>query len=82
MLTQMRERVLNQAEESFRISLAAYQEGGTDLLRLLDAQRARNEIRLLQTQAEMAYQVSQLELEAAVGQENLAVSQELLRETP
>lgn len=82
MLSQMRERVLDQAEESFRISLAAYQEGGTDLLRLLDAQRARNEIRLLETQAEMAYQVSQVELEAAVGQENLSVSQELLRDTP
>jgi cobalt-zinc-cadmium efflux system outer membrane protein len=82
MLSQMRERVLDQAEESFRISLAAYQEGGTDLLRLLDAQRARNEIRLLQTQAEIAYQVSRVELEAAVGQENLPVSQELLRDTP
>ena len=82
MLSQMRERVLDQAEESFRISLAAYQEGGTDLLRLLDAQRSRNEIRLLQTQAEMAYQVSLVELEAAVGQENLPISQELLRENP
>jgi outer membrane protein, heavy metal efflux system len=82
MLSQMRERVLDQAEESFRISLAAYQEGGTDLLRLLDAQRSRNEIRLLQTQAEIAYQVSLIELEAAAGQENLSISQELLRETP
>jgi hypothetical protein len=51
-------------------------------LRLLDAQRARNEIRLLQTQAEMAYQAGLVELEAAVGQENLVVSQELLRDIP
>ncbi|MBM3804870.1 MAG: TolC family protein [Acidimicrobiia bacterium] len=82
MLVQMQERVLEQAEESLRISLAAYQEGGTDLLRLLDAQRARNEIRLLQTQAEMACQVSLVELESAVGTEKLIISQELLRDRP
>jgi outer membrane protein TolC len=77
----VQDRVLDQAEESFRISLAAYQEGGTDLLRLLDAQRARNETRLLQTQAEMAYRIGLVELEASVGEENLSISQELLRDT-
>ena len=82
MLSQVRKRVLDQAEESFRISLAAYQEGGTDLLRLLDAQRARNEIRLLQTQAEMACQASLADLEAAVGHEDLSIGQELLHEIP
>ena len=81
MLQQVRDRVLGQAEESFRISLAAYQEGGTDLLRLLDAQRARNDTRLLQTQAEMAYRIGLVELEATVGEENLSVTQELLRDT-
>ena len=81
MLQQVRDRVLDQAEESFRISLAAYQEGATDLLRLLDAQRARNETRLLQTQAEMAYRIGLMELEATVGEENLSVTQELLRDT-
>jgi cobalt-zinc-cadmium efflux system outer membrane protein len=81
MLQQVRGRVLDQAEESFRISLAAYQEGGTDLLRLLDAQRARNETRLLQTQAEMAYRIGLVELEATVGEENLSLTEELLRDT-
>jgi outer membrane protein TolC len=80
MLSQVRKRVLDQAEESFRISLAAYQEGGTDLLRLLDAQRARNEVRSLQTQAEMACQASLVDLEAAVGHEDLSISQELLHD--
>ncbi len=82
MLSQVRKRVLDQAEESFRISLAAYQEGATDLLRLLDAQRARNEIRLLQIQAEMAWQASLVDLETAVGHENLSISQELLHDIP
>ncbi|HEX2523697.1 MAG TPA: TolC family protein, partial [Terriglobia bacterium] len=81
MLRQVRDRVLDQAEESLRISLAAYQEGGTDLLRLLDAQRSRNDTRLLQTQAEMAYRIGLVELEAAVGEENLSVTEELLRDT-
>ena len=77
MLRQVRDRVLDQAEESLRISLAAYQEGATDLLRLLDAQRSRNETRLLQTQAEMSYRIGLVELEAAVGEENLSVTEEL-----
>jgi cobalt-zinc-cadmium efflux system outer membrane protein len=81
MLRQVRDRVLDQAEESLRISLAAYKEGGTDLLRLLDAQRARNQTRLLQTEAEMAYRIGLVELEANVGEENLSVTQELLRDT-
>jgi outer membrane protein TolC len=81
MLRQVRDRVLDQAEESLRISLAAYKEGGTDLLRLLDAQRARNQTRLLQTEAEMAYRIGLVELEANVGDEKLSVTQELLRET-
>jgi cobalt-zinc-cadmium efflux system outer membrane protein len=82
MLSHMRQRVLDQAEESFRISLAAYQEGGADLLRLLDAQRARNEIRLLQTQAEIACLASLVDLEAAVGHEDLSIGEELLHGIP
>jgi hypothetical protein len=50
-------------------------------LRLLDAQRARNQTRLLQTEAEIAYRIGLVELEANVGDENLSVTQELLRDT-
>src|SRR5206468_7972479 len=40
-----RSDILGQADESRNISLAAYEEGGTDLLPLLEAQRTRSEVR-------------------------------------
>lgn len=81
-LREMEKGVLDRAEESLRISLAAYQEGGADLLRLLDAQRVRNEVKLLYTRAEMEYRLSFAELEGAVGEENIMLSEDLLRVTP
>ena len=74
--------MVERAEEFWRISLAAYQEGGADLLRLLDAQRVRNEVQLLLTTTQMEYRISMAELESAVGEENIVLSEELLRGAP
>jgi cobalt-zinc-cadmium efflux system outer membrane protein len=49
------------------IAAAAYAEGGTDLLRLLDAERARLDAELAWTQGLMDYRQSIVRLEAAEG---------------
>ena len=49
------------------IAAAAYAEGGTDLLRLLDAERARLEAELAWTQGMVEYRQSIVKLEAAEG---------------
>ena len=59
---------LQQAEESLRIARAAYQEGGTDLLRLLDAERVHIELEVLHARTQMEYRKSLVALEAALGQ--------------
>ena len=79
MLREMEKGLVARAEQSWRISLAAYQEGGTDLLRLLDAQRVRNEVQLIFMRTQMDYRLSLAELENAVGQENLTLAEDLLR---
>ncbi|MCU0229011.1 MAG: TolC family protein [Bryobacterales bacterium] len=56
-----------QAQETAEIAEAAYREGGSDLLRLLDAQRVRIEARQVFVEAMVAYHVSLVELEAALG---------------
>jgi outer membrane protein, heavy metal efflux system len=56
-----------QAQESAAIALAAYREGGADLLRLLDAQRARIEIETLYYRTLSAYRQSVAALETAMG---------------
>jgi cobalt-zinc-cadmium efflux system outer membrane protein len=56
-----------QADEAARIADAAYREGGTDLLRLLDAQRLRIETQLLYFRALAEYQQSVVALDAALG---------------
>lgn len=58
-----------QAEESSRISLAAYREGGSDLLRLLDAERVRIETNLLHIRTLAEFQQSKVALETALGME-------------
>jgi cobalt-zinc-cadmium efflux system outer membrane protein len=55
------------ASESSRIAQAAYREGGTDLLRLLDAERARIEVQVLYFKTLADYRQSVAALEAAVG---------------
>jgi cobalt-zinc-cadmium efflux system outer membrane protein len=57
------------ATESSRIALAAYREGGTDLLRLLDAERVRTETQLLYYRTLAEYQQSRVMLETAMGVE-------------
>jgi cobalt-zinc-cadmium efflux system outer membrane protein len=64
-LPALRER----AEQASRIAQAAYREGGTDLLRLLDAERARIESRILYYRALGEYHQSRVTLETALGVE-------------
>ncbi|MBI3682855.1 MAG: TolC family protein [Acidobacteria bacterium] len=59
--------MLQQADETARIADAAYREGGTDLLRLLDAQRLRLEMQLLYSRALADYRQSLVALETALG---------------
>ena len=82
MLGEMEKGMVGRAEESWRISIAAYQEGGADLLRLLDAQRVRNEVQQLLVRTQMEYRLSLAELESAAGVENIVLSEELLRVAP
>ncbi len=79
MLQEMQRGLVDHAEESWKISLAAYREGGTDLLRLLDAQKVRSEVQSLFTRTQIEYRLSLAELESAVGEENLSLAEELLR---
>ena len=60
-------KLLAQAEESARIALAAYREGGSDLLRLLDAQRVRLDLQALYVRTLADYHQSIVALEAAMG---------------
>jgi outer membrane protein, heavy metal efflux system len=55
------------AAESSRIALAAYREGGTDLLRLLDAERVRIETQVLYYKTLTEYRLSMAALDAALG---------------
>lgn len=59
--------MLRRAEESLRISDAAYREGGTDILRLLDATRSRIEILILYNRTLTDYQQSVIALQTAAG---------------
>ena len=68
-LERMHQGMLDWAEESCRIALAAYQEGGVDLLRLLEAHRTRSDVRTRHTQTEMEYRIGWVDLETAVGVE-------------
>jgi cobalt-zinc-cadmium efflux system outer membrane protein len=69
MLSAMQAGMLDRAEQTSQIALAAYQEGGADLFRLLDAQRSQNQIRLLHSSMLHDYQLSRIELETAIGTE-------------
>jgi cobalt-zinc-cadmium efflux system outer membrane protein len=62
-LMPMRER----ADEVARIALAAYREGGTDLLRLLDAERARIDALLMYYRALSDFQQSVTTLQIVTG---------------
>jgi outer membrane protein, heavy metal efflux system len=64
-----RDQLLGQADESRMIALAAYEEGGTDLLPFLDAQRTRSEVRQQYFKTLLDYRSSIIDLELAVGRE-------------
>lgn len=81
MLQQLRKGMLDRADESWKIAKDAYREGGLDLLRLLDAQRSRNDIQLLNIRAQIEFQLNLVELEYAVGEENLSIGENTLGET-
>jgi cobalt-zinc-cadmium efflux system outer membrane protein len=55
------------AAESSKIALAAYREGGADLLRLLDSERLRIETQLLYYRAMAELRQSEVALETAMG---------------
>ncbi len=61
------EPLQRQAAETFRIAEAAYREGGSDLLRLLDAQRVGIESRIAHIQGLTEVRAAQAELQAAMG---------------
>lgn len=64
-----RSELLRQADESGTIALAAYEEGGTDLLPVLEAQRTRAEVRQQYFKTLFDYRSSLIDLELAVGRE-------------
>jgi outer membrane protein TolC len=66
-LTDLLQGLLERAAESSRIALAAYREGGSDLLRLLDAERVRIEIQTLYSRTLAEYRQSVVALETAMG---------------
>lgn len=66
-LAQLESGLLERARESFQIARAAYQEQGTDLLFLLDAQRAQNDAALLSAQALADYRSSVARLQTVSG---------------
>lgn len=69
----MRTDFLLQADEVRNISLAAYREGASDLLVVLDAQRTRSQAQELYFQALYDFQIAVHELERAAGIERLPV---------
>lgn len=68
-LSDMRKDFLLRADESRTIALVAYREGAADLYKLLEAQRARNEARLLFHRTELELQLALAELALAAGKE-------------
>lgn len=57
-----------QAIEAARIALAAYREGGSDLLRLLDAERVRLDTEVLYYRTLAEYRAAAAALQAAMGE--------------
>jgi len=59
--------LVEHAEQTYRIAEAAYREGGADLLRLLDAQRVRNEALTMQARTLAEVRQSRAHLDLAMG---------------
>jgi outer membrane protein TolC len=67
LIARMLRGLVERAAESSRIAQAAYREGGSDLLRLLDAERARIDLETLYYRTLADYRQSVAALEAAMG---------------
>ena len=61
------QEILRQADESLAITMAAYREGGVDIIALLDSQRTRSEVRANYYRAVFDFRSSILLLEQARG---------------
>jgi cobalt-zinc-cadmium efflux system outer membrane protein len=59
--------VLAQAQETARIAQAVYREGGSDILRLLDAERTRLQMELLSVRTAIEYKTAVVALQTALG---------------
>ena len=69
LLETFQNELLRQADEAQAISLSAYEEGGIELLPVLEAQRTRTEVRQQYFKTLFDYQASIVALELAVGRE-------------
>jgi len=69
LLETFQNELLQQADESRAITIAAYEEGGTELLPVLEAQRTRSEVRQHYFKTLFDYQASLVPLQLAVGRE-------------
>ena len=72
-LEALRASFLQQADEARNVALAAYREGASDLLVLLDAQRTRSQSQELYFQALYDHQLAVHELERVAGIDRLPV---------
>jgi outer membrane protein, heavy metal efflux system len=70
-LVEMKKDFLARADESRNIALTAYREGAADLYKVLEAQRARNEVRRLFYRTQLDLQMALAELALAVGRREL-----------
>jgi cobalt-zinc-cadmium efflux system outer membrane protein len=77
MLQRIETGMIERAEQTSRIALAAYQEGGTDLLNVIDAQRTQNEVGLLYSRALSDFSLSWINLETASGTDSLPTEESL-----
>ena len=66
-LTSLVEGALARAEDSLTIARAAYREGGTDLLRLLESERIYIELEIMNARMRMEYRQSLVTLETVLG---------------
>lgn len=68
-LTELLHPLVSQADETYRIAEGAYKLGGSDLLRLLDAQRIRIEARTAEARGLAGIRQAEAALETALGVE-------------
>jgi cobalt-zinc-cadmium efflux system outer membrane protein len=66
-LAELMTEALGRADEVVEIARAAYREGGSDLLRLLDAERAHIELEVMNARLLTEYRQSAVVLETALG---------------